>query len=111
MDQREAVLLALKNRISVICGGAGSGKTTTIQAILEKYKDMDEEKSVLLAAPTGKAARVLSQTTGWRARTVHSALGRTPDDDFLAPVEWLQLGLIIIDESSMLSLELLVAVS
>ena len=109
-DQREAVLLALKNRISVICGGAGSGKTTTIQAILEKYKDMDEEKSVLLAAPTGKAARVLSQATGWRARTVHSALGRTPDDDFLAPVEWPQLGLIIIDESSMLSLELLAGI-
>lgn len=108
--QRGAVRMALQNRISVVCGGAGSGKTTTIRAILEQFKTADGEKYVLLAALTGKAARVLTHTTGWQARTVHSALGRTPDSDFLAPVEWAQLGRIVIDEGSMLSLELLAGI-
>lgn len=104
-EQRNAVKQALSCRISVILGGAGSGKTTLIQAIADQYGG---EACRVLAAPTGKAARNLTTRTGMVARTVHSALGMHPDDDFLSPVIWENVGLVIIDEASMMTLEMLV---
>lgn len=103
-EQREAVKLALSNRLSIILGGAGSGKTTLIQAIV---KSMGKGGIRVLAAPTGKAARNLSERTGMIARTVHSALGLFPDEDFLSPVIWPTVDLVIVDEASMMSLEML----
>ena len=61
----------------------------------------------MVAAPTGKAARNLTERVGVKARTVHSALGKAPDEDFLDPVFWDHTGLVIIDEASMRSLEML----
>ena len=87
-------------------GGAGSGKTTIIRSILDIYLT-GEHRTVLLAAPTGMAAHNLHESTGYYARTVHSALGLAPDEDFLSRVKWNMLDLIIVDEASMLSLELL----
>lgn len=104
-EQREAVKQALSCRISVILGGAGSGKTTLIRAIANQYGG---EAYRVLAAPTGKAARNLTARTGMVARTVHSALGMHPNDDFLSPVIWGNVGLVIIDEASMMTLEMLV---
>lgn len=103
-EQRSAVILALGYRISIILGGAGSGKTTLIKAIASCSR---ESCGTVLAAPTGKAARNLSTRTGMDARTVHSALGMHPNEDFLKPVKWELTRLVVIDEASMMTLEML----
>lgn len=104
-EQRAAVSAALRNRMTVIVGGAGSGKSTLIRGICDHMEGVR-----VLCAPTGKAARNLTARTGIEARTVHSALGRAPDEDFLAPVEWTHVRLLIVDELSMVSLEMLAGI-
>lgn len=75
-QQREAVEMALNSRLSVILGCAGSGKTTLIEAIVHCFKDnADCPGGTVLAVPTGKAARNLTEHTGIDARTVRGALG------------------------------------
>lgn len=81
-EQRNAVEMALQFRLSLILGGAGSGKSTLIQAIVNA---LGHENTTVLCAPTGKAARNLTSRTGLPARTVHSALGLHVNEDFLAP--------------------------
>ena len=103
-EQHSAVALALGHRISMILGGAGSGKTTLIEAIVSSS---DWHFGSVLAAPTGKAARNLTARTGMEARTVHSALGMHPFADWLKPVKWEVTRLVIIDEASMMTLEML----
>ena len=103
--QCDAVHTALCSRLSVILGGAGSGKTTLIRAIAEHF-----EGSCVLAAPTGKAARNLTERTSLSARTVHSALGKLPDSNFLTEVQWEVVGLVIVDEASMMTLEMLAGI-
>lgn len=110
-QQREAVELALNSRLSVILGGAGSGKTTLIEAIARCFKDnADLFGGTVLAAPTGKAARNLTERTGIEARTVHGALGKSPDANFLDAVSWNCIGLVVVDEASMVSLEMLAGI-
>lgn len=106
-EQRQAVRFALSHRLSIILGGAGSGKTTLIRAIAAQYGN---ESRRVLCAPTGKAARNLTERTGCVARTIHSALGMHPNDDFLSPVIWENVGLVIVDEASMVSLEMLAGI-
>lgn len=103
-DQREALSMALKHRLSLILGGAGSGKTTLISAIVDAAS---VGNNYVLCAPTGKAARNLTERTGLIARTVHSALGKAPNEDFLDAVRWEYTQLVIVDEASMMSLEML----
>ena len=103
MEQLNAVEMALSHRLSLILGGAGTGKSTLIRAIVDRHPGFD----YVICAPTGKAARNLSERTKLRARTVHSACGFRPDDDFEPAVQWSQTGLVIVDEASMLSVELL----
>lgn len=108
-EQREAVKLALSHRLSIILGGAGSGKTTLIRALVENRAVIN--RGVVLCAPTGKAACTLTDRTGLRARTVHSALGKIPDDDFLVEkINWSYTDLVVVDESSMLTLEMLAGI-
>lgn len=102
-EQRDAVDLALNSRMSIITGGAGSGKTTLIRSIVNNCKG---RLKCVLCAPTGKAARNLYEKTGVSARTVHGALGTRPDEDFLSPVVWDDIGVVIVDEASMLTLEM-----
>ena len=106
-EQRNAVAMALQLRLSLILGGAGSGKSTLIQAIV---KVLNSERNTVLCAPTGKAARNLTNRTGLTARTVHSALGLHPHEDFLAPVRWETVDLVIVDEASMLTLEMMAGI-
>ena len=101
-EQCEAVVMALSNRLSIILGGAGSGKSTLIKAIVNRYA----APFYVVCAPTGKAARNITERTGIEARTVHSACGLMPDEDFLPPVQWVLTNLVIVDEASMLTLEL-----
>ena len=110
-QQREAIELALNSRLSIILGGAGCGKTTLIEAIVHCFRERNDAfEPYVVAAPTGKAARNLTERTGIDARTVHSALGKQPDTNFLDPVSWSNTGLVVIDEASMVSLEMLAGI-
>ena len=79
--QKEAVICALSNNVSVITGGPGTGKTTIIKTLIQIY----EEKGLktILAAPTGRAAKRISETSGYEARTIHRLLevGYSIEDD------------------------------
>lgn len=105
-SQRRAATGALQNRLSIITGGPGTGKTTSLQVLYDAYRHQ-AEKEVVLLAPTGKAARRMAEQIGQDACTVHSALytGRHQVRRY-ADKEW-SPGLIIVDEASMLSINLL----
>lgn len=70
--QRDAVYQAVQNGVTIITGGPGTGKTTTINTILQVL-DL-EGLDILLAAPTGRAAKRMSETSGWEAQTIHRLL-------------------------------------
>ena len=71
--QKEAVINCLKYGMMVITGGPGTGKTTIIKAIIQLF--IAAKMRVLLAAPTGRAAKRLAETTGQEAKTIHRLLG------------------------------------
>lgn len=73
-DQKDAVRMALNNRISCITGGPGRGKTTIIRAIIKAWKKHNSEAQVILLAPTGKAAKRMTESTGCDAYTIHRFL-------------------------------------
>ena len=105
-EQRAAVENAFSHRLSVITGGPGTGKTASVRAIARRAA---AKGRVLLVAPTGRAALRMSEASGVRAKTVHSALGWIPGEgpthDEQDP---LSCDLLILDESSMANLELMV---
>ena len=111
--QRKAVVEAVKNGVLVITGGPGTGKTTTINAIIRYFETEDME--ILLAAPTGRAAKRMTEATGWEAVTIHRLLelsGVPSDDRSTASFERneenpLEAGVIIIDEMSMVDIFLM----
>src|SRR3954453_11054573 len=103
-EQAAAVRAAFGSRMSIVTGGPGTGKTATIRMICAAAEEQDA--SVGLVAPTGRAARRMAEATGRDASTIHSALGWVPD---LGPtVAELEVDLLIVDETSMANLELLV---
>ena len=103
-EQAAAVRAAFASRLSIVTGGPGTGKTATIRLICAAAAE--QKASVLLVAPTGRAARRMSESSGLDAFTVHSALGWIPDQG--PTVEELDADLLIVDETSMANLELLV---
>ena len=103
-SQKDAIRNVFQNPVSVITGGPGVGKTTVTKGILAVHKDIygSASKPVLLA-PTGKAARRLSEATGYPAQTIHSAVGWKGEEfDYDAQPVPLDGNLIIIDECSMM---------
>lgn len=106
-EQRTAVANAFAHRFSIVTGGPGTGKTATIKLICAAAAQ--QRASVLLVAPTGRAARRISESTGIDASTVHSALGWVPGDGPQRTEEDpLRADLLVVDETSMANLELLV---
>ncbi len=105
-QQRSAVLEAVKNRCFILTGGPGTGKTTTTRAILKLFERLG--KRVLLASPTGRAAKRLSEVTGGEAKTLHRLLEFTPEKmAFSRNAENPLAGdVIIVDEASMIDLML-----
>ncbi|MGO9977243.1 MAG: AAA family ATPase [Solirubrobacteraceae bacterium] len=106
-EQLAGVRAAFTQRLSVITGGPGTGKTASIRTIASMAKE--QEARVILVAPTGRAANRMTESSGVRATTVHSALGWVPgkgpsrDED-----DPLECDLLVIDETSMANQELMV---
>ncbi len=106
-EQLGALRAAFAHRLSVITGGPGTGKTASIKTIAASAEQRGAR--VLLVAPTGRAAVRMSETSGVRARTVHSALGWIPGEGPTHDEQDPLAGdLLIVDETSMANLELLV---
>jgi exodeoxyribonuclease V alpha subunit len=104
-EQSNAVVTGLKNYLSIITGGPGTGKTTIINFIREIYAANNPSAKILLCAPTGRASRRMSESTGYPACTIHKALNiKANDDNDYGEVEPLDYDLIIVDEISMLDI-------
>jgi exodeoxyribonuclease V alpha subunit len=101
--QREAVQAALTDRVVVITGGPGTGKTTTLRGIVQLVHA--RRGRVVLAAPTGRAAKRLADATGASASTIHRLLELRPGGSYEARAP-LDADLVIIDEASMMDLPL-----
>lgn len=113
--QKEAVLQASQNGIFILSGGPGTGKTTTINAIIRYFER--EGLDIILAAPTGRAAKRMTEATGFEAKTIHRLLelnGSFAEDGKRARFERnedmpLETDVIIIDEMSMVDIHLFYA--
>lgn len=108
--QREAVCEAAANGLLIITGGPGTGKTTTINSIIRLYEM--EGLDFMLAAPTGRAAKRMSETTGYEARTIHRMLELNGGIEGNAGFERnesnpLETDAVIIDEMSMVDITLM----
>ena len=111
-NQREAVNMVVNNPFSIIIGGAGTGKTTVLKAILNVLYKLKKIKpdDVVFAAPTGKAAQRMTESTGHDAKTIDSLLRIRVDDDGNIVDERIEEGetldgkMVVVDESSMLDM-------
>lgn len=107
--QKEAIVQAITNPIFILTGGPGTGKTTVINGIIAVYAILHkidltrsrEECPVLLAAPTGRAARRMNELTGLPAATIHRHLGLVEGQEDSYRDDYLEADFVIIDEFSM----------
>lgn len=104
--QIDAIKRAVNSKVMVLTGGPGTGKTTTTQGIIAALKEMG--LSILLAAPTGRAAKRMSEATGMEAKTIHRLLEYNPADGYKRndenPIEG---DVLIVDECSMIDILLM----
>lgn len=114
-SQKDAIREALNENIFILTGGPGTGKTTVIKGIVSIYADLndlsldredyqDDPFPVVLSAPTGRAAKKMSETTELPSRTIHSLLGLTGQENqenYVSEKEMINGELLIIDEMSM----------
>ncbi len=112
--QVQAVVEAVNSGLLIITGGPGTGKTTTINTIIRFFES--QEMEILLAAPTGRAAKRMTEATGYEARTIHRLLELTgvPGDDRSLGMHFerneenpLDADAVIIDETSMVDIHLM----
>lgn len=104
--QLEAIKAAATSKFMVLTGGPGTGKTTTTLAVIKVYQKMGLK--VLLAAPTGRAAKRMSETTGMEAKTIHRLLEFKPAEGYQKnAVNPLDCDVLIIDETSMVDIVLM----
>lgn len=108
-EQKNAIKGAIENKISIITGKPGVGKTTVLKEIIAQFRKL--KKEILLCAPTGRAAQKMSQSTGKEAATIHRLLEYNPMKDNFTVNEsnQLKIDVVVIDEASMIDLELMVS--
>ena len=106
--QKQAICDAIQNKVFILTGGPGTGKTTVINGIIAVYAlleglDLKKKSSlpIILAAPTGRAARRMNELTGLPSATIHRHLSMTGDDDTSHLEDYLDADFIIVDEFSM----------
>jgi exodeoxyribonuclease V alpha subunit len=104
--QQDAIRMAVSSKMMVLTGGPGTGKTTTIKGIISAYQHTG--CSILLAAPTGRAAKRMAEATGMEAKTIHRLLEYKPPEGYQrneeAPLEG---DMLVVDESSMIDIILM----
>ena len=104
--QLQAIETAVTSKVMVLTGGPGTGKTTTTLGIITAFKEAGA--SILLAAPTGRAAKRLAESTGMEAKTIHRLLEVKPPDGYQKNEENpLQADVLIVDECSMIDIMLM----
>ncbi|MCD5401644.1 ATP-dependent RecD-like DNA helicase [candidate division NPL-UPA2 bacterium] len=102
--QAQAVKDALRTGVSILTGGPGVGKTYTIKAIIKTFKQSKRRAKILLCAPTGRAARRLTEITGQEAQTIHRLIGIKNGEAENNRSNPLDCKLLIVDEASMLDI-------
>lgn len=100
--QKQAIAMALNNRISIITGGPGTGKTFTSSVVIEAIQELEPDKKIILAAPTGMAAKNMTSASGMVSSTIHSLLRIHKEETI--DVELIDAEYVIIDEASMIDL-------
>lgn len=103
--QKEAIRSAFNEKVTVITGGGGTGKTTICKCIYNICQN--KRLSIRMMSPTGRAAQVLSEKTGGTAQTIHRALKILPGDDF--SFEELKCDIVLVDEISMCGIDTIYA--
>lgn len=105
-EQKSAVKMALENPVSIITGGPGTGKTSVQKCILDVFSTLFPQESVLLTAPTGRAAKRMAENSGKSASTLHKALNlyTNSDGEIVSKKDGFVFfeSLILVDESSMI---------
>lgn len=98
--QKEAIYMALESGMSVLTGGPGTGKTQTINAIIECVYSIKKDAIIQLSAPTGKASKRMTELTGMEAKTIHRLIGL---NQFVKENELIEIegDLLVVDEASM----------
>jgi len=106
-EQKDAINKVLLNRVLVLTGGPGTGKTTTTLGLIELFEEL--KLKIVLAAPTGRAAKKISETTGRKAKTIHRLLEYSPKrGTFIKNSENpIKTDVIILDEVSMIDILLM----
>jgi len=102
-EQMAAVHMAMESKVSILTGGPGTGKTTTLRALILALEKTGRRYA--LASPTGRAAKRLSQATGREAKTIHRLLGYSPEGTYKHNEDNpLDVDMLVVDETSMLDL-------
>lgn len=104
IKQKKAVYMAINNNVSIISGGPGTGKSQTINTIIDCIKKLDSKLTIELCAPTGRAAKRITELTNVKAKTIHRLIGLNnfnQDNLELIPVS---SDYLIIDEASMVDI-------
>ncbi len=108
--QVDAVIMVVENALSILTGGPGTGKTTVLRCIAYVLRAIRKETSIVYTAPTGKAARRITESTGEVANTTHRKLGLGRDGEAVR-LKLVTEDVFLIDESSMVDIKLLACIS
>lgn len=100
-NQKEAVYMALGNRLSILSGGPGTGKTQTINTIINCIKSINPEASIELCAPTGRAAKRMTELTGMKSKTIHRMINLNSFEQDVSELVEIDVDFVIMDEASM----------